>query len=121
MKKYFYKHKLSFIYSISILVISIIFSLLEYVEINYNILITIQTIKHVTFIFIYSYIESSKTNKKGYISGLYSSLKILLILLVFNLITLNKLSFKSFIYFIIIIFICVCSGIISKNKQKKLS
>lgn len=121
MKNLFNKYKLILIYIIILLFLSFISTILEFAGINYTICTSLLSIINYILIFMYSYIEAKKVNIKGYISGLKSALKILIVLLIMNLVTLNNFNFKTVIYYLIIIIIGLLGGIIGKNSQKKLS
>ena len=117
MKNSIKKYKLSIGYILSILIISVIFSIFEYVGLPYTVLTTLEAILNLILVFIYSYINSSKSCLNGYKSGFRSGVKIWLILLILNIITFNDFTFKYLIYYLIIMFISITAGIISKNKN----
>jgi len=121
MKNLFNKYKLILIYIIILLFLSFISTILELAGINYTICTSLLSIINYILIFMYSYIAAKKVNIKGYISGLKSALKILIVLLIMNLVTLNNFNFKTVVYYLIIIIIGLLGGIIGKNSQKKLS
>ena len=70
------------------------------------------------FIFIYAYKNARKSNKKGYITGINSSIKLWIITIIINIILLNSIHLKTILYFLMILIICMLSSIIEKNKQK---
>lgn len=121
MKSFIKKNNILLKYLVSIIGLSLIFTCLEYIGISYNILTIILLIINFALAFIYSYKNALKSDLNGYKSGFRSGVKIWLILLILNLITLNKFSFKTLLYYFIIMLICIISGIIGKNKQKNYS
>ena len=121
MKNLINKNKLLFIYIISIFIISLMFSILEYIGVSYNFLKTLIIILNLIMVSIYAYKNSSSNNLQGYKSGFRSGVKMCLTLLIINIITFNSFSFKTLIYYLIIILISIISAIICKNKQKNYS
>jgi len=119
MKNIFSRFQLSIIYILCIIVFSFIFTIFEYLGLSFSISKTVLTIINLVLAFIYAYINASKSSLNGYKSGFRSGIKILVILLILNLITFNNFTFKTLIYFFIIMLTTITSGIISKNKQKK--
>ena len=99
---------------------SFIFTVLEYLGVSFHVLSVILLIINFILSFLYSYKNALKTPKNGYKSGIVSSIKLWIIFIFLNIIMLNKSSFKSFIYYLIILLICIIGGITGKNKQKKL-
>lgn len=109
---------------ISILIISLLISTMEYLGIPYNIGSILITIVNFIIIFLLSYINC--INQKFVIkSSIVFSMKIIGVLLVLNIIT--KLSFRidTLIYYIIILIINALSTLsyilINKEKEKSCS
>lgn len=121
MKKVIIKNKLLLIYIITLVIFSLIFTILEYMGLSYNLLTTILLIINFILIFIYSYKCGLKEVNKGYKSGIKSGLKIISIFLITNIITFTPIRFKTIIYYLITLFICIIASIIGKNKQKNYS
>lgn len=104
-------------YIIGIIVLSSLFTLLEFIGINYQLCsISINTINFI-LIFAYALSKGKKTNIIGYKSGIKSGIKIIFILSTINLITLSGFSFKTIFYYLLIIVITMFGGIIGKNKK----
>ena len=117
MKKYFCRFKQEMMYIIGIIVLNFLFTLLEFIGINYQLCsISINTINFI-LIFVYALSKGKKTNIIGYKSGIKSGIKIIFILSTINLITLSGFSFKTIFYYLLIIVITMFGGIIGKNKK----
>lgn len=119
MKSLYKKHKPSIMYILIIFLVSFIFTILQYVGVSYNLLINIEYIINFILVFIYSYISSTNTNKKGYKIGIEAWFKIIIILSIINIITLSGFSIKTLIYYLILLIISILGGIIGKNKRSK--
>lgn len=119
MKRFFNRFKLNIIYIVALLILSLIFTLLEFIGVNYRLCITAFNITNFMLIFTYSYINGKKANINGYKCGIKSGIKIIIMLMLINLITLSGISIKTIFYYLLIIVISILSGIIGKNKQKK--
>ena len=121
MKNIVKKNKLLIIYLFSIFLISLIFSILEYIGVSYNLLKTLTIIINLIIVSLYAFKNSSSSNLSGYKSGFRSGVKMCFTLLFINVITLNSFTFKTLIYYLIIMITCIISAIICKNKQKNYS
>ena len=67
-----------------------------------------------------AYKNGIRSKEKGYLAGLKTSLLLLSILIIINLILTKKLfSISSLIYYIILILISVFGGTIGINKKRK--
>lgn len=117
MKNFINKYKISISYITLLFIISFIFTVLEYLGLPYKLSTTIEWLINIILVFIYAYINGTKSNLKGYLSGFRSAVKIWLILLILNLITFNNFTFKFLAYYLIIMFISIIGGIIGKNKN----
>lgn len=117
MKKFYNKYKLSILYVVSIIILSLLFTILEFIKIPFNISSIIIIILNFILTFIYAYINAKNSLLQGYKSGFRSGVKIWLMLLIINIITLNSFNFKLLLYYMIIMFISIIAGIISKNKN----
>lgn len=121
MKSFIKNNKILAVYLICIIVFSFVFTILEFAGISYDFLTKVLLIINLILSFFYSYKNSIRSNLNGYKSGFRSAIKIWLMLLILNLITLNSFSFKTLIYYFIIMLICIIGGIIGKNRQKNYS
>ncbi|MBR5662710.1 MAG: DUF3792 family protein [Bacilli bacterium] len=121
MKNFIKNNKLLLKYLIVIFILSFIFTILEYMGVSYTALTTILLILNVILSFIYSFKNGKNTKLNGYKSGIISASKLWIMFIILNIITLNKFTFKSLIYYLIIMSICIIGGIIGKNKQKNYS
>ena len=121
MKSFIKNNKILVVYLICIIVFSFVFTILEFAGISYDFLTKILLVINLILSFFYSYKNSIRSNLNGYKSGFRSAIKIWLMLLILNLITLNSFTFKTLIYYFIIMLICIISGIIGKNRQKNYS
>ena len=117
MKSFINKNKLLIIYFTSIIIISFISTIFEYMNIPYKMITTIELIINLLFVFLYSYKSTKRNNVKGYKSGL----KIIILLLIINLITLKGIGIKNFVYYILIMLLSIGASIICKNKEKNYS
>lgn len=118
MKNFINKFKFTIIYVTSLLLLSIIFTLIEYFGGNYSLCTTLLSIINFILVFIYAFLSGLKTNVQGYKCGIRSFVKILIILLTINIITLSTISFKTIIYYFIILTLSISGSILGKNKQK---
>ena len=121
MKNFIKQNKLLLIYLSIIFILSFIFTILEYIGVSYTRLTTILLTLNVVLSFIYSFKNGKNTKLNGYKSGIISGTKLCIMFIILNIITLNKFSFKSLIYYLIIISICIIGGIMGKNRQKNYS
>lgn len=121
MKSFIKNNKILAVYLICIIVFSFVFTILEFAGISYDFLTKMLLAINLILSFFYSYKNSIRSNLNGYKSGFRSAIKIWLMLLILNLITLNSFTFKTLIYYFIIMLICIISGIIGKNRQKNYS
>ena len=121
LKSFLKKNKLIEVYLGLIIILSFLFTILEYINISYSILSNILFILNFILAFIYSYKSSLKTPLNGYKSGFRSGVKICIMFFIINFITLNKFSLKTLVYYIMIMLISITSGIFGKNKQKNYS
>lgn len=119
MKSFYKKNNLSIKYMLLIILISFLFTTLEYFGANYNFLIKTEYVISFIFVFIYSYINTNNSSLKGYKIGIKSWIKIIIILSIINIITLSGLSAKTLFYYIVLLIISLLGGIIGKNKRSK--
>lgn len=117
LKKSINKNKLTLIYIASIFILGLLFTTVEYIGLSYQFCITLNSILNISIIFIYSLINS----KRDKTSAIKSSVKIILTILIINLIIIHVFTFKTILYYLLIIFITIFGAVIGKNKQKKLS
>lgn len=121
MKSLLSKNKILFKYFIFIIILSFVSTCLEYMGVSYNLVHKINIFINLILVFIYSHNCTKNNSDKGYKIGFKSGLKILLILFILNIITFNNFSFKTLIYYLIILLVSISSSIISKNRQKNYS
>lgn len=118
LKRFFNRFKLNILYIAALLILSLIFTLLEFIGISYQLCITTFNIINFMLIFTYSFINGKKANTNGYKCGVKSGIKIIILLATINLITLSGFSVKTVFYYILIMVISALGGITGKNKQK---
>ena len=121
LKNYIKKNNLLIKYIIIIFVLSLLFTLLEYVGISYKFLTTTLFIINIILIFINSFKVGIRSKCSGYKSGILFGIKAITLLFLINIISLNKISFKCIIYYLILMLISIIGSIIGKNKQKNYS
>ena len=121
MKTLINKNKLLFKYILIIMILSILFTTLEYIGLSYKFLTTLLLIMNLCLTYLYSYKYAIRSTSKGYKSGIKSGITLISTLVVLNIITLNKINYKTIIYYLIIMLVSIASSIISKNKQKNYS
>lgn len=121
MKNFLIKNKNILTYLLLITLISLVFTVLEYIGLSFKISSIIISLINFILIFIFSFNNAKKDSIEGFKSGFRSGVKIWAILLIYNLITFNNFTFKLLIYYFIILFISIAAGIFGKNKQKKSS
>lgn len=121
MKTLINKNKLLFKYLLIIMILSILFTTLEYIGLSYKFLTTLLLIMNLCLTYLYSYKYAVRSTSKGYKSGIKSGITLISTLVVLNIITLNKINYKTIIYYLIIMLVSIASSIISKNKQKNYS
>ena len=121
MKTLINKNKLLFKYLLIIMILSILFTTLEYIGLSYKFLTTLLLIMNLCLTYLYSYKYAVRSTCKGYKSGIKSGITLISTLVVLNIITLNKINYKTIIYYLIIMLVSIASSIISKNKQKNYS
>lgn len=121
MKTLINKNKLLFKYLLIIMILSILFTTLEYIGLSYKFLTTLLLIMNLCLTYLYSYKNAIRSTSKGYKSGIKSGITLISTLLILNIITLNKINYKTIIYYLIILLVSIASSIIGKNKQKNYS
>lgn len=114
MKKYL---KISLVPIISILFLSIIFSILNLFYIDIPKLIYLLSM--IAIMMFTGYQIGINTQKKAYKQGLLSSIIIVLLLLILTLIFNNKITINNVIYCLIIMFTTTLGSIIGINKKNK--
>ena len=117
MKKYYIKFKPGIIYILSLITISLILTLFEYIGVSYTICTLLLNLSNFILVFNYAYMDAKKVSLKGYKSGIKSTVKIWVILLLINILTIHLLSIKTVLFYFIILVIAIFGGIISKNKK----
>lgn len=121
MKTLINKNKLLFKYLLIIMILSILFTTLEYIGLSYKFLTTLLLIMNLCLTYLYSYKYAIRSTSKGYKSGIKSGITLISTLIILNIITLNKINYKTIIYYLIILLVSIASSIIGKNKQKNYS
>lgn len=121
IKRIIKKNKIILTYFVSILILSLIFTFLEFIGLPYHELTIILLIINILLTFIFSYKNGTKESTRGYKSGIKSGLKIIFILIALNILTLNTFNFKTIIYYTLLILFSIIAGILGKNKQKNYS
>lgn len=114
MKKYL---KISLVPIISILFLSIIFSILNLFYIDIPKLIYLLSM--IAIMMFTGYQIGINTQKKAYKQGLLSSIIIVLLLLILTLIFNNNITINNVIYYLIIMFTTTLGSIIGINKKNK--
>lgn len=106
-------------YSIFIILLVFICSLLNLIGVNSTITNLILFIFNISAFFILSYKNGKKATNKGYIAGLKTSLLLLLVLIIINLFTVkNFFNITTIIYYIILILVGVAGGMLGINKKE---
>lgn len=116
-------NKLTILYFLSILIVSLIMSFLGLFNVKYSLVSMLSVIINIILVFIYSYINGRKKSDKGYKIGIKSWVIIVFILIVLNILnaSFKSFHFKTIVYYVLLLIISISGGIIGKNKQKKLS
>lgn len=114
LKKYL---KISLVPIISILFLSIIFSILNLFYIDIPKLIYLLSM--IAIMMFTGYQIGINTQKKAYRQGLLSSFVIVIILLILTLIFNTKITINNIIYYFIIMFTTTLGSIIGINKKRK--
>lgn len=106
------------IFFISILIGSLLITLINYFSIlPSNIISILNLILPVTTIFISSYKLGKQSEKKGYIEGLKFGI-IIILLFIFLILILDKLTIKSLLYYLILLLTSTLSSMIGINRKK---
>ena len=115
MKKYLK----GYIYYLSILLLSSLIICIMYFFnlIKVNIYSNLLYVLSILSSFVGTYIYSKNTNNKGIVSGIIFYISTSFIMFLTSYIINNNLNISTVIYYLIILFTCLLSGIISKNKK----
>lgn len=104
---------------ISILVLSLFITVLNYFDIlNGNLFKIIKFLIPIISSFIFSIKIGKKASKKGLIEGLKFGLILDILLLFINIIFIRKINIYTTILYLLIILLSTFGGILGKNKKK---
>lgn len=105
-------------YTIFFILLIFICSLLNLIGVNSTITNLIIFIFNVLAFFLLGIKSGTKASSKGYIAGLKISLLLLVVLIIINIFTSNKLfSLSTIIYYIILLLSGVFGGMLGINKK----
>ena len=121
MKNLLKNNQLFFKYIYITVIVSLFITILEYIGISFSLLSMLSILTNLLLVFIFSYKNSKNKLIRGYKSGIKFGIKIWIILFIINVVTLNKLTMKCLLYYVIIMFISIIGAVIGKNKQKNYS
>lgn len=104
---------------LSILILNIFITLLQYFNVSSNIINFLKIFSIIISFFISSFILGTKSLKKGYLEGLKFGTIIIFILLILSLIFFkDDLSFKNILYYLIILISSIFGSMIGIQKKK---
>lgn len=110
----------SILYFLGIVIIgTVIITLFHYFSIfSVGVIKVLKMILAIAGVFISSFILGRKCSKKGYLEGLKFGAVIIVILLIMNLI-FNSLSYKSIIFFVIILISSMLGSMVGITRHKE--
>lgn len=120
MEKVLSSLKMVGFFLVTIIIISLITSLLNFITpISKNILNIVTTISMIIIFFIFGIKYGKRSNSKGWLCGIKNGLIMVLLLLLISLIFFNQsIHPATFIYYVILILTNVFGSIIGINKKK---
>ena len=121
MKKYLSIMKKYGLFILIELLISFIMGLFGLIGLNDSLSMVIIFLSNIIIFFIYGFINSKNSNKKGIICGIITFLVLISIMIIFNLIFFRNFSMGTIIYYISLFITTIISSIISKNKKDNAS
>lgn len=117
MKSILKKIKTYLIFLIVILIIVMILSLLNSFGVSKSITNILSIISTILLFLIIGYTSGKKCEKKGYIEGIKKGTLLVLILIIIGLITFD-FSFKTIIYYSILVLTTIFGAMLGINKKK---
>ncbi len=106
-------------YSIFIILVVFICSLLNLIGVNSTITNFLLFLFNVGAFFFFGFKNGKRVNSKGYIAGIKMSLLFLLVLIIINLFTSNNFfSIITLVYYLILVFTGIAGSMLGINKKK---